>query len=70
MMDKPVKPQSQDLASELDEHEGCRLLVIDRDRSEELARALDSRGVAYRRLPDTADFALLAQMSSDCPWKK
>ncbi len=68
--DKPVKPQSQDLVSELREQEGCRLLVIEQERSAELQRALQDRAVDFRRLEDTGGYSLFAQLSSDCAWTR
>lgn len=65
--DRPT-PQSQMLASELKEREGCRLLVTRDARARVLESALDAAGVSYRRLRDARGYALLAQFSQDCAW--
>ena len=61
-------PQSQMLASELEEREGCRLLVARDKRAGALESALDAAGVSYRRLNDARGYALLAEFSGDCAW--
>jgi 4-amino-4-deoxy-L-arabinose transferase-like glycosyltransferase len=62
-------PQSQMLSSELEEHEGCRLLVARDNRVAVLESALDAAGVRYRRLNDARGYALLAEFSPDCAWR-
>lgn len=63
-----AQPQSQMLASELEEREGCRLLATRTGRVDALASALDAAGVAYRRIDDVRGYALLAEFSPDCAW--
>jgi 4-amino-4-deoxy-L-arabinose transferase-like glycosyltransferase len=61
--------QSQDLASELHEHEGCRLLMARDVRLDDLERALAVHGIAYKRLHDTHNYNLFALFGSDCAWR-
>jgi 4-amino-4-deoxy-L-arabinose transferase-like glycosyltransferase len=65
----PATPHTQDLASELQEREGCRLLVAHDVRLDALEGALAAHGVAYQRLHDVRGYSLLALFSSDCAWR-
>ena len=62
-------PQSQMLASEMEEHEGCRLLATPRRRVDPLAAALDAAAIPFRRIGDVGAYALLAEFSPDCAWR-
>jgi len=64
----PTQPQSQDLASELEEREGCRLMAAQADRVDELEGHLERHGVAFRRLSNAGGYTLVAELSSDCDW--
>ncbi len=63
-------PHSQDLGSELSEHEGCRLLLGRASRQAELERELADHGVTWLRLKDVRGYTALALSSSDCVWRK
>ena len=65
----PATPQTQDLASELQEREGCRLLLERDVRRDDLEGALAAHGVTYKRLHDARGYRLLALLSSDCAWR-
>ena len=60
--------QSQTLVSELTEHEGCRLLITDRRRIDDLEAALARFAVSFQRLNDVQEYSLIAQHTSDCVW--
>ncbi len=62
-------PRSQDLASELNEREGCRLLLVRPPRRADLERELAEHGVTWRRLDDVRGYAALALYSHDCAWR-
>ena len=61
------RPQAQDIASEMREHEGCRLLLVNDWNWSRLARVLAEDEVAYKRLTDVRGYAVVAQKTSDCP---
>lgn len=63
-------PRSQDIASELHEHEGCRLLLARPLRNADLERELAGYGVSWRRLDDVRGYVALALLSDDCAWRK
>jgi 4-amino-4-deoxy-L-arabinose transferase len=60
--------QTQSLDSELDEHEGCRLLLIATDRRAALAAALTQLGTQWIDV-DLGHYAGFAQRSHDCDWQ-
>ena len=62
------RPQTQDLASELTEREGCRLLLVERDRAVELQAALADHGVRSFVVPQLRGYVGIAQLSDDCAW--
>lgn len=64
-----VTSHSQDLASELNEHEGCRLLLVRPPRRADLERELAEHGVTWQRLDDVRGYAALALYSHDCAWR-
>ena len=65
----PAMAQSQRLADELDEHEGCRLLLARPLRQAELERELTDHGVVWRRLHDVRSYTATALLSPDCGWR-
>lgn len=67
--DQPPTAQAQDLASELTEREGCRLLAVREDQREALERALVAHQIEWWRLRDARGYALLAEIEGDCAWK-
>lgn len=66
---EPLQPQTQTLASELREHEGCRLLAVRADRVDALSSALAAADVAFTRIDDARGYAWIAQFSHDCAWR-
>jgi 4-amino-4-deoxy-L-arabinose transferase-like glycosyltransferase len=62
------QPESQDLASELAEQEGCRLLVTEARLATALSAALTDRDVRFERLADVRGYATFAQFTPDCRW--
>lgn len=63
-----ARPESQDLASELTEREGCRLFVTDIARAAALEAALREHHAEAVRLDDVRGYALLEQSTADCSW--
>jgi 4-amino-4-deoxy-L-arabinose transferase len=63
-------PQSQDLASELAENEGCRLMVTEPEHVASLGAELDAFGAPFHRLLDVRGYALFAELTSDCSWTR
>jgi 4-amino-4-deoxy-L-arabinose transferase len=61
------KPQAQDIGSELREHEGCRVLLVNDSNRPRLEEVLAENAVEYRRLGDARGYAVLAEGSPDCP---
>jgi 4-amino-4-deoxy-L-arabinose transferase len=61
------RPQTQDIDSEMLEHEGCRLLLVNDWNLGRLERFLAAGHVAYKRVADMRGYAALAQRTSDCP---
>jgi 4-amino-4-deoxy-L-arabinose transferase len=67
--DDPPRAQAQDLATELLEHEGCRLLLVSPERRAPLERALAMRRAEWVRVGELRGYAALAQFSADCAWR-
>ncbi len=63
-------PQAESIEDELDESEGCRLLMAAPERLAELESVLSQRHIAWQRLRDVAGHALLAQIGDDCDWSQ
>jgi 4-amino-4-deoxy-L-arabinose transferase len=63
----PDNPRAQNIASEMLENEGCRLLLVPPRSLKRLRDYLADHAIAYRALPDARDFAVLAQSTPDCP---
>jgi 4-amino-4-deoxy-L-arabinose transferase len=60
-------PRAQDIASEMREHEGCRVLVVNDWNWPRLDEVLASEAVKYKRLADIRGYAVAAQATPDCP---
>jgi len=63
--DEPM-PHTQDLASEMREREGCRVLLVNDWNLGRLQDALTAEGVTYKRVADVRGYAALAQITPDC----
>ncbi|HVT31570.1 MAG TPA: glycosyltransferase family 39 protein [Rhodanobacteraceae bacterium] len=61
------RAQTQDIGSEMLEHEGCRLLLVNDWNLGRLEAFLDAGHVAYRRVADLRGYAAIAQRTPDCP---
>ncbi|WP_300619457.1 glycosyltransferase family 39 protein [Dokdonella sp.] len=68
LSDEASMTQSQNLASELAEREGCRLFMVEESRRAELEGALVAQGIGWKRLRDANGYALLGEISDDCAW--
>jgi 4-amino-4-deoxy-L-arabinose transferase len=62
--------QAQDLSGELQEHEGCRLFAVPPYSRAALAAALAGLGVDAQALGEARGYALLAEFSDDCAWRR
>jgi 4-amino-4-deoxy-L-arabinose transferase len=60
------KPQAQDIQSEMGEHEGCRVMLVNEWNLPRLEAFLAHDSVKYKRLPDVRSYAAIAQMTPDC----
>lgn len=60
-------PQAQDIASEMREHEGCRVLLVNDWNWPRLDDVLAHDEVTYKRLADVRGYAVIAQSTPDCP---
>lgn len=58
--------RAQDIASEMLEKEGCRLLLVPERDLIRLRSYLARQAIPYLSLPDVRGFAVLAQSTSDC----
>ena len=67
--DEVAHPQSEGLAGELEEDEGCRLLATRPQRIDALGAALDAAGVAHARVGERRGYVFLTQFSPDCAWR-
>jgi 4-amino-4-deoxy-L-arabinose transferase-like glycosyltransferase len=61
------KRQAQDIASEMREREGCRVLLVNDWNWPRLADVLAQHDVTYKRLADVRGYAVIAQSTPDCP---
>ncbi|HJT98408.1 MAG TPA: glycosyltransferase family 39 protein, partial [Rhodanobacteraceae bacterium] len=57
---------TQDIASEMLEHEGCRVLLVNDWNTSRLEAFLAHGGVAYKRIADVRGYAAYAQRTTDC----
>jgi 4-amino-4-deoxy-L-arabinose transferase-like glycosyltransferase len=60
-------PASEQIVHEMQEEEGCRVLIVDAANLPATLAILDERLVAYHRLPDVRGYVVLADESRDCP---
>jgi 4-amino-4-deoxy-L-arabinose transferase-like glycosyltransferase len=60
------KAQAQDIQSEMQEREGCRVLLVNDWNLARLEQVLASGGVVHKRIADVRGYAAIAQLSSDC----
>lgn len=58
---------AQDIASEMREHEGCRVLLVNAGSWPRLEEVLAGDSVTYKRLDDVRGYAVAAQGTPDCP---
>jgi 4-amino-4-deoxy-L-arabinose transferase-like glycosyltransferase len=63
----PPKSQAQDIGSEMLEHEGCRLLLVNEANLPRLDAFLTANRVPHKRVGDVRGYAAIAQITSDCP---
>ena len=61
------RSQAQDIQSEMREHEGCRVLLVNEDNWPRLDEVLSQEAVTYKRLDDARGYAVIAQSTPDCP---
>ena len=60
------KPQTQDIASEMREHEGCRVLIVNDYNAARLEEYLKRFDIAHVRVADLRGYVALAQRTPDC----
>lgn len=60
------KRQAQDIASEMREHEGCRVLLVNAWNAARLEAYLADGGIAHKRVADVRGYAAIAQQTPDC----
>ena len=60
------RPQAQDIQSEMEEHEGCRVLLVSESNLPLLETFLARDAMKYKRLPDVRGYAAIAQITPDC----
>ena len=60
------KPQTQDIRSEMQEHEGCRVLLVNDWNLARLEQFLVDAGVAHKRIGDVRGYVAIAQLTPDC----
>jgi 4-amino-4-deoxy-L-arabinose transferase len=60
------REHTQDIASEMLEREGCRLLLVNDWNLGRLQAFLDAGHVAFKRVPDIRGYAAIAQRTLDC----
>jgi 4-amino-4-deoxy-L-arabinose transferase len=65
--DDAPKPQAQDITSEMREHEGCRVMLVNDWNWPRLDDVLAHDDVTYQRLADVRGYAVVAQATPDCP---
>jgi 4-amino-4-deoxy-L-arabinose transferase len=61
-----LKPQTQDIRSEMREHEGCRVMLVNEWNLPRLETFLAHDSVKYKRLPDVRGYGAIAQITPDC----
>ncbi len=60
------RPQAQDIASEMREHEGCRVLLVNDWNASRLEAYLEDNGIEHKRVADLRGYAAIAQRTQDC----
>ena len=60
------KPQTQDIETEMAEHEGCRVLLAAVWNAGRLEEYLTRAGIAHHRISDIRGYAAFAQQTADC----
>ncbi|HKE46907.1 MAG TPA: glycosyltransferase family 39 protein [Rhodanobacteraceae bacterium] len=60
------RPQTQDIQSEMTEHEGCRVLLAAGWNAQRLEEYLTRTGIPHKRVGDVRGYAAFAQRTSDC----
>jgi 4-amino-4-deoxy-L-arabinose transferase len=63
-------PQAQDLAGEVLEHEGCRLFAVSPASLAALEQGLVTAGAQTQSLGTARGYALMAEFSDDCAWRR
>jgi len=64
--DSAARPQTQDIVSEMREHEGCRVLLVNDWNLGRLEKFLAGDAVNHKRLADVRGYVVLAQRTPDC----
>ncbi len=62
-----VLPSSEAIVDEMQEDEGCRVLMVDAANLPATLATLDSQHVPYHRLADTRGYMVLLDETRDCP---
>jgi len=60
------QPQTQDIASEMREHEGCRVLLVNDYNAGRLEDYLAQYHIAHKRVAELRGYVALAQRTPDC----
>ncbi|HEV7490835.1 MAG TPA: glycosyltransferase family 39 protein [Rhodanobacteraceae bacterium] len=60
------RSQAQDIQSEMEEHEGCRVMLVSEPNLAQLEAFLAQDAVKYKRLPNVRGYAAIAQITPDC----
>ena len=60
-------PSSEDFSQEMQENEGCRVLLVDNANLPATLQTLTDDGVKFHRLADARGYIVIVQATSDCP---
>jgi len=60
------KPQAQDIASEMREHEGCRVLLVNDYNAGRLEDYLARYSIAHKRVAELRGYVAFVQRTPDC----
>ncbi|MET0231755.1 MAG: glycosyltransferase family 39 protein [Rhodanobacteraceae bacterium] len=60
------QPQTQDIASEMREHEGCRVLLVNDYNAGPLEKYLAQYQIAHKRIAELRGYVAFAQRTPDC----
>jgi 4-amino-4-deoxy-L-arabinose transferase-like glycosyltransferase len=66
---EPRPPQSQALASEIKEYEGCRLMIVEASRLADLLHSLQELDTTYLPPISVGGYVLIRHVTPDCVWK-